>query len=289
MKSTKAKLLLAMVRPANSVMVGSAVIVGIAVTTHSYLEIFSLTSLSGFLTGFLISAFSMVSNDIYDVEIDKINQPERPLPSALVSMCEAKVFSVFLLVSGLIVSGFLGTYTFIIALVFAFVGWFYNFRGKAMGLVGNSLVALSLAIPYIYGSIALGFFAINLGYLLALTSFFAGLGREVLKGIVDVEGDRVRKIRTIAISHGKQAARLVAAGFFIVAVASSILPIFFGLLGRSLIVYSVLIGITDALFVYLAYRVLTSSTDKDALRFKTIALGGMMFGLISYLVSGLVA
>lgn len=289
MKSSKTKSLLAMVRPANSIMVGFAVIVGIAVTTHSYLEIFSLTSLFAFLTGFLISAFSMVSNDIYDVEIDKINQPERPLPSALISIGQAKAFSLVLLASGLIVSGFLGAYTFVIALVFALVGWFYNFRGKAMGLVGNSLVALSLAIPYIYGSVALGFFAINLGYLLALTSFFAGLGREVLKGIVDVEGDRVRKIRTVAISYGKQTARLVAAAFFIVAVASSFLPILFGLLGRSLFVYSVLIGITDAVFVYLAYHVLTLHADKDALRFKTIALGGMMFGLISYLVSGLVA
>lgn len=281
--------LLAMVRPANSTMVGFAVIVGIAVTSHSYSEIFSLTSLLGFLTGFLISAFSMVSNDIYDVQIDKINQPERPLPSGLVAMGDAKAFALVLLSLGLIISGLLGTFTLIIALLFALVGWFYNFKGKAMGLFGNSLVAVSLAIPYIYGSIALGSFTINLGYLLALTSFFAGLGREVLKGIVDVEGDKVRKIRTIAITYGKQTSRLVASSFFIVAVVSSLLPVIFGLLGRALIVYSVLIGITDTLFLYLAYRVLTSRADKDALRFKAIALGGMMVGLISYLVSGLLA
>lgn len=281
--------LLAMIRPANSVMVGFAVIVGIAVSSHTYREIFTLTSLLGFLTGFLISSFSMVSNDIYDLDIDRINQPERPLPSALVMVSEARAFALTLLILGLIVSGLLGVYTFSIALVFAFVGWFYNYKGKAMGLLGNSLVALSLAIPYIYGAIAIGHFAINLGYLLALTSFMAGLGREVLKGIVDVEGDKVRKIRTIAISYGKQTARTVSAGFFLVAVGSSFLPLILDLLGRAVIVYSILIGLTDILFMYLAYRVLTSKVDKDALRFKTLALGGMMFGLVSYLVSGLIA
>lgn len=280
---------LAMIRPANSVMVGFAVVVGVAVASHGYHEIFTTTSFLGFLTGFFIASFSMVSNDIYDLEVDKINQPERPLPSGVVTPEEAKIFTLTLLALGLIVSGLLGPYTFTVASIFAFIGWFYNFKGKATGLLGNSLVALSLAIPYIYGAFAIDIFTVNLGYLLAITSFFAGLGREVLKGIVDVDGDKVRGVRTVAISLGKQTARTVAAFFFVVAVISSFLPIILGLLGRSLLVYSILIGITDTLFVYLAYRILKSRADKDALRFKKIALGGMMFGLVSYLVSGLVA
>ncbi len=126
-----------------------------------------------------------------------------------------------LLVLGLLVSIGLGAVTFGIASIFALIGWFYNYRGKELGLFGNSLVALSLAIPYIYGSVALGSYSINLGYLLALTSFLAGLGREVLKGVADVEGDRLRKIKTVAISHGVRAARMLAAGMFLVAVIST--------------------------------------------------------------------
>ena len=279
--------LLSMVRPANSVMVGFAVIVGMAVTSNDYHTIFTLTSLLGFLTGFFISSFSMVSNDIYDLEVDRINQPKRPLPSGSVSIKQAKVFCAVLLVLGLLVSIGLGVVTFGIASIFALIGWFYNYRGKEMGLFGNSLVALSLAIPYIYGSVALGNYSINLGYLLALTSFLAGLGREVLKGVADIEGDRLRKIKTVAISHGVRAARMLAAGMFLVAVISSSFPVLFGLLGRALPIYLALIAITDAIFVYLAYRVLSSRNEKDALKLKTIALGGMMLGLVSYLISGL--
>ncbi|MCL4518407.1 MAG: geranylgeranylglycerol-phosphate geranylgeranyltransferase [Thaumarchaeota archaeon] len=278
---------LSMIRPANSVMVGFAVIVGIAAASNDYREIFTVVSLLGFLTGFLISSFSMVSNDIYDLEVDRVNQPSRPLPSGAVSVKNAWSISICLLVGGLLASTALGVVNFIIAAVFALVGWFYNYRGKKMGLAGNSMVALSLAIPYIYGSVALGNYAVNLGYLLALTSFLAGLGREVLKGISDVEGDRIRNIRTVAIARGVRSARLATAILFIAAVGSSSLPVAFSLLGRALPVYLALVAIPDAIFIYLAYKVLALKNEQDSLRLKSVALAGMMFGLVTYLVSGL--
>ncbi len=278
---------LSLIRPANSVMVGFAVIVGIAVTSNNYLSIFTMTALLGFLTGFFISGFSMVSNDIYDLEVDKVNQPSRPLPSVAVSLVEARIFSILLLTLGLLVSIFLGIFTFVIATIFAVIGWLYNSRAKKMGLIGNSLVAISLAIPYIYGSVALGNYSINLGYLLALTSFLAGLGREVLKGVADVEGDKVRKIRTVASSQGTRTARILTSFLFLVAVASSVLPVVFGLLGRALPVYLGLIAITDAVLIFLAYRIMLLRSEKEVLKLKTYALGGMMLGLVSYLISGL--
>jgi geranylgeranylglycerol-phosphate geranylgeranyltransferase len=113
------------------------------------------------------------------------------------------------------------------------------------------------------------------------------MGREVLKGVADVDGDTLRKVRTIAISRGTRSARVVSSVFFLSAVASSALPVISGLLGRALPVYLGLIVITDAVFVWLAYRVLSSKSKAEALKLKTFALGGMMLGLISYLISGL--
>jgi geranylgeranylglycerol-phosphate geranylgeranyltransferase len=285
----KAASLLSLIRPANSVLVGFAVIVGIAVTSHDYHEIFTLTSLLGFLTGFFISSFSMISNDIYDIEVDRVNQPSRPIPSGIISIQQAKIFTVVLLILGLAASATLGAVTLGIAVLFALIGWYYNFRGKKSGLFGNSLVALSLAIPYIFGSVALGDYHFNLGYILALTSFLAGLGREILKGVADVQGDRLRDVRTLAISRGTKTARRLAATLFSLAVITSVFPFIFDLLGKAVIVYSVLILIPDAIFLYLAYEVLGIKSDEQSLRLKTVALGGMMFGLVVYLVSGLLA
>ncbi len=268
-------------------MVGFAVVVGIAVTSHSYHQIFTLRSLLGFLTGFFISGFSMVSNDIYDIGVDRINQPRRPLASGAISLRSAKWLACILLVLGIAVAVPLGLANFAIAALFAFIGWYYNFQGKKLGLFGNSLVAFSLAIPYIYGSIALGNYSVNLGYLLALTSFIAGMGREVLKGIADVQGDRTRNVKTVAISHGVRAARNLVAAFFLAAVASSLLPVLFGLLGNALFLYAGLILIPDGIFLYLTYKVLSMKVEAESLKLKSIALGGMMAGLLAYLISGL--
>jgi geranylgeranylglycerol-phosphate geranylgeranyltransferase len=279
--------LLSLIRPANSLLVGFAVIVGIAVTSNNYHEIFTVRSLLGFLTGFFISSFSMVSNDIYDVEVDRVNQPTRPIASGAISIQNAEIFSVVLLVLGLAASAALGLVTLGIAGLFAIIGWYYNYRGKKSGLFGNSLVALSLAIPYIFGSVSLGDYHVNLGYILALTSFLAGLGREVLKGVADVEGDKLRAVRTVAISRGTGTAKRLSALLFLLAVGTSIFPVIFGLLGKALLVYSVLILIPDVIFLYLAIKVLSLKNDAESKRLKTVALGGMMLGLMVYLISGL--
>jgi len=286
-KRGKATSLLSLIRPANSILVGFAVIVGIAVTSNNYHEIFTLRSFFGFLTGFFISSFSMVSNDIYDVEVDRVNAPERPIPSGIVSISTAKIYCVILLAAGLISSAILGPVTLGIAALFAVIGWYYNFQGKKSGLFGNSLVALSLAIPYIFGSVELGDYHVNLGYILALTSFLAGMGREVLKGISDVEGDKLRSVRTVAASQGTKTAKRLTAVFFLLAVVTSSFPLLFGLLGKALLVYSGLILIPDAIFLYLAVKVLTLKKDEDSLKLKSYALGGMMLGLVIYLISGL--
>src|SRR3984893_10405722 len=179
--------LLSMIRPANSFLVGFAVVVGIAITSNNYREIFSSTSLFGFLTGFFISSFSMVSNDIYDYEVDRVNQPTRSLPSGSVTIRQATTFSIILLILGLASSLVLGLANLGIATLFALIGWYYNYRGKQSGLFGNFLVAL--------------------------TSFLAGMGREILKGISDIEGDRIRKVRTVASIRGIGVAKTLSAVF----------------------------------------------------------------------------
>jgi geranylgeranylglycerol-phosphate geranylgeranyltransferase len=276
---------LSLIRPANSIMVGFAVIVGIAVTTAGR-DLLSLQSLLGFITGFSISSFSMITNDVYDYEVDKINQPKRAIPSGRISLRTAEWYSVPYLLAGLTAALLISPLNFAIAGVFALVGWFYNYRGKMYGLAGNSLVAASLAIPYIFGSIAVGNFGINLAYLLATTSFLAGLGREVLKGISDVAGDKIRGIGSVAISQGSRRAKQLTSLLFFAAVASSSLPVAANLLGRALFVYLILICIPDGIFVYLGIKTLGMKIDSDSLKLKQIALLGMMLGLLSYLIAG---
>jgi geranylgeranylglycerol-phosphate geranylgeranyltransferase len=283
---------ISIIRPANSVMIGFAVIVGIVVSSpplHQIQYLLSSTALLGFITGFSISAFSMVTNDVYDYEVDRVNQPTRPVASGRISLRAAKIYAVPFLAIGLASSIILGAVNFAIASIFALIGWYYNFHGKKFGLAGNSLVAISLAIPYVFGSIAVRDYSINLAYLLSLTSFLAGMGREVLKGISDIQGDKLRNVKSVAISHGLEKAKFAVAFFFVLAIISSVFPLLAGVLGNGLLVYLVLILITDGIFCYLTLKTLRIKLESESLILKNIALGGMMLGLLAYLLAGIFA
>src|SRR5512143_2849235 len=55
----------------------------------------------GFLCGFFISGSAIVLNDYFDLEVDKINAPERPLPAGLLSPAEAILFALVTAILGL--------------------------------------------------------------------------------------------------------------------------------------------------------------------------------------------
>lgn len=272
-----------LMRPINSIMVGFAVIVGIGVASPSM--IFSIYSLLGFLTGFFISSFSMVVNDYYDIEVDKVNRPDRPLPSGSISKNSAIILALILLSIGIASSILISFSNFVVASVFAFLAWFYNFWGKKRGFIGNIIVATSIAIPYVYGGMAVGNADEPLLLWLALTSFLAGTGREVIKTISDVAGDELRGIKSIARIHGSRFASILGAIMFFMAVVSSWLPFITGIVG---IVYAILILIPNLIFIYASVKILKNPSEANALHVKSVALLGMLLGLIAFLIGGIV-
>ncbi|MEM3382732.1 MAG: UbiA family prenyltransferase [Nitrososphaerales archaeon] len=273
---------LALMRPINSIMVGFAVIVGIGVASPSM--IFSIYSLLGFLTGFFISSFSMVVNDYYDIEVDKVNRPDRPLPSGSISKNSAIILALILLSIGILSSILISLSNFLIASIFAFLAWFYNFWAKKRGLIGNFIVATSISIPYIYGGVAVGKADEPLLLWLALTSFLAGTGREVIKTISDVAGDEIRGIESIARIHGSRFASILGAIMFFMAIISSWFPFITGIVS---IVYAILILIPNLIFIYAAAKILKNPSKTNAIYVKSIALLGMLLGLIAFLIGGI--
>lgn len=275
---------LALVRPINSFMIGTAVLVGMAVISPTSLT--SIRAVIGFLVGFLISAFAMVINDIYDVEIDRVNDPGRPIASGRISRRTGVVFAVLLLIAGLSSSLLLTTSNFVIALIFAIISWGYSFWGKRNGFLGNMMVAASMAVPFIFGGVAaVAGDDISLIYLwsLALMAFLSGTGREVIKGIADVRGDQERGIRSIALSRGNETASIVGGILLSVAILTSFLPYLIQVVG---IVYLLLVLVPNTIFLYTTWRILRDNSPANAEKVKTLALVGMVAGLVAFLLGG---
>lgn len=272
--------LLTMMRLPNCVMIGFAVIVGEIISSAI---VSARAAYYGFMAGFLLLATSMVVNDYFDLEIDSINEPKRPLPSGLVSTKEALSFAAILGALGLLSASKTGFPTLLIALLSLVIMISYNARMKKTGLLGNVLVSTNVAIPFVYGGFAVASLNWSL-VIFALLAFLSNIGREIVKGIVDVPGDTFRGVRSIAVTKGNTVAGKDAAALFLTAVALSALPLLFGLVTYY---YIPLVVICDIGFVLTAYSILSNPSPGNAKRSKKYVLLWMTFGLLAFVVGSL--
>src|SRR5713226_139085 len=150
--SARVNAYLTLIRPPNTIMIGLGVVIGEAIALGKPPGI--QEAVFGFLTASLLMAGTMVTNDVYDVEIDKVNSPQRPLPSGTVKTREAIVLAVALSAAAIGFSALLGLWTFLTALLALTLMVYYNTRGKKAGLVGNAVVSFNVALPFFYGGLA---------------------------------------------------------------------------------------------------------------------------------------
>ena len=272
--------LLTMMRLPNCVMIGFAVIVGEIISS---VIVPSRAAFYGFMAGFLLLAASMVVNDYFDREIDLINEPKRPLPSGVVSRTEALSFAAILGSLGLLSASKTGIPTLLIALLSLVIMISYNARVKKTGLLGNVLVSTNVAIPFVYGGFAVASLNWSLA-IFALLAFLSSVGREIVKGIVDVPGDKSRGVRSIAVTKGNAIAGKYGATLFLAAVALSALPLLFGLVTYY---YIPLVVICDIGFVLTAYSILINPSPGNAKRSKKYVLLWMTFGLLAFVLGSL--
>jgi len=115
----------------------------------------------------------------------------------------------------------------------------------------------------------------------ALLAFLSNVGREVVKGIVDVSGDNLKGVRSIAVTKGSNYAAKEGAFFFLIAVALSALPLALHIVS---LYYVPLVAICDIGFLLTSYSIVTTPTPQNAKRNKKYALIWMAFGLLAFVV-----
>ena len=277
MKRTMAYLRL--IRPVNCVMMGFAVIIGAVLAGFSDLNSSWLNLVSGFVTGFMLTANSMAMNDYYDREIDAVNEPKRPIPSGIIKPTEALVLA-FLFT----VVGFSAAYlTGMLCLLTSVIAWLivvaYTTVGKRSGLPGNFLVSMCVSIPFVYGSIAATGTVMLKVMLFAVIAFLSITGREVTKGIVDLQGDKLQNVKTLAVRYGERSAAAAAVFFYLFAVVLSPIPWLAGLVSFW---YIPLVAVTDFGLVACSFMLLKDSSRENARKVKNSALFFFIFGLLAF-------
>ena len=273
-----------LIRPANCVMMGFAVIVGAALAEKEMFIQHLQNLLLGFLTGFFLTGAAMIINDYYDREIDAVNEPRRPIPSGVISPVEALGYAFILTFVGFAAALLTETAPNWPCFIIAFVSWIivilYVTKGKSTGLLGNFLVSTCIAVPFTYGSFVVGSEFLPTTSLFVAMVFLSNTGREVTKGIVDVQGDRKNNIKTIAVLYGEQRAAVVAAAFYLSAVALTPLPLLLGIVSFWFFPFALL---TDMGLILASILLILNPSRENARRIKNRNLIWFLSGLLAFI------
>ena len=248
-----------------------------------------------FFTAMFLEASTFALNDYYDLEIDKRNKrTDRPLVRGDLSPKTALYLFYVFFPLGIICSFFVNYACFAIALITALLAIFYDVKLKKIKLLGNFYIAYVMAIPFVFGGAAVIeentlFFEIQPSiYIIALIAFLAGSGREIMKDVMDFEGDKVKDVKSFPRYIGLRKSNIIAALFFISAVALSFVPFFMEIYDIYYLnyFYLYLVLLTDIMLLSTSFQLIFKKQIKPLHMklFRKTTLIAIFIGLLAFLV-----
>ncbi|WNY27645.1 geranylgeranylglycerol-phosphate geranylgeranyltransferase [Methanolapillus ohkumae] len=277
---------LELMRYKNCVMAGFssviAVFIAMSILDYSLSEIYSLYDifilLDIFIMVFLASGAGNVLNDYYDIDIDKINRPDRPLPSGRVSLTEAVYLAILCFSIALLIAFFINPIAGVFGFLNVFMLIWYAKSLKRTILIGNFSIAYLTGSTFLFGAAFFGWDGIIALLPLAILAFFATASREIVKDIEDMKGDARDGAITFPIKFGTKTASYLAAALGIVAMILSPLPYWMDEFG---VYYLYALIPVELCFLYTVYVLLREKNYSKSSKLLKVA---MLLALLAFIV-----
>ncbi len=229
----------------------------------------------------LVGATGNVINDLYDVEIDRLNRPMRPLPSGIVTPNQARILWVVLAISGLAVALLVSALHLAIAVSSVVLLVAYSARLKSVSLIGNVVVSVVVATSLVYGALSIGGAALAIPA--AIFALVTTMSRELVKDIEDLHGDRARGVGSFAVRAGTARSAHLASALLLVTIGLTPTP--YLLMGYSGL-YLLLMVVSDGFLLSAVWWVLHTDSEKSASRASSNIKAAMIVGLAALAASG---
>ncbi|MDO5968212.1 geranylgeranylglycerol-phosphate geranylgeranyltransferase [Flavivirga aquimarina] len=252
------------------------------------------------LATIFIAAAGNIINDIYDVETDAINKPDKLIVGKSIS--EKTAYNLFIAFNvmgvgiGFYISYLVGKNPFFsIFVVISALLYVYATYLKQLFLIGNIiisvLVALSIVIVGVFEllpsitpnnqSLQLFFFKIIFDY--AIFAFIINLLREITKDIEDIDGDHKAGMKTLPIVIGRERATKI---LFVLSLVPLFLIAYYTIdslyKNQMAVIYFLLFIIGPLL--YISIKIAGAKTKKDYHHISNMLKLVMLFGMLSLLL-----
>ena len=270
----KLKYLFLLARPNNLIIAFLSIWVA-ALVAGSIQPLINVTLAS--LSAVLITIGANVINDIFDIEIDRINKPKRPLPAGKVSKQDAFIFFVVTYLLAWSLAYLINIKALIVAVTFGLLLILYSYKLKRTLIVGNFVVSLTTAMAFIYGGLAVD--RISGTIFPALFAFFFHFGREIIKDLQDVVGDQAAGAKTFAIRYGPRASLILTTIIFLLLSVLTLVPFITGTYGGVYI--TVIIAGIYPILIYVLYQCWTSPDPATLGKMSAVLKADMLVGLLA--------
>ena len=239
-----------------------------------------------FLTALFLEMGTFALNDYFDYEVDKKNNRiDRPLVRGDLKPSTAMATYLIFSPLGVISSIMVNETCFYIALINLIIATLYDVKLKEIKVIGNFYIAFVMAIPFVFGAVAVEKEMPSIVYFFAFLAFLSGAGREIIKDVMDFEGDRLRRTKSFPHYLGVEKSNVIASGIIMLAVILSFIPFIFNMDSRYYgnILFLSFLLLSNSLFIYSIFLILQN--DERARKYTIIA---MFIALVAFL-SGSIA
>ena len=210
----------------------------------------------------ILNAASNIINQYFDLEIDRINKPKRPLPSGRISIRAAWIFTILLYIASFVTAAMVNVQFLLIVLFTAVVTYAYSgppFRTKRWGILAN----LTIALPRGCLLMVAGWTSVRPDTMWTAEPWFIGMifglyvaGAATTKDFSDMKGDAEGGCRTLPIVYGVRNSAKIIAPFFVFPFLLMLVGASSGVLEGSKMILT-LSGIALSVWgVYIAYLIL---------------------------------
>lgn len=160
------------------------------------------------LATLFIAAAGYIINDIFDLEADKVNKPEKAFINEENKSKYGLAYyglSVLGILLGLAASVYIG----LVCVAMVLLLYYYSYKLKKIVFWGNFSIAFMSATVLLIMQLAFPTIEAIALWVYALFAFFTTLVRELAKDIEDTKGDQTANYKTLPIAYGIRVAKNV--------------------------------------------------------------------------------
>jgi 4-hydroxybenzoate polyprenyltransferase len=278
-------------RPWNGIAVGLLSVVGAMLALKS-IPPTSLLVITGFETLIIYMAASIL-NDVYDIDVDRVNMPYRPIQRGKIKMEIALYSSFAFYIVGIIISILVSLNFFFAVLLMSALSMIYSIppiEAKNRGFLGNIVLGFDMIFTSTYAGyvIVTNTLIPNFEFLISVSIFtISFIFLSIVKDFKDVYGDKIYNKKTSALKYSKKfLTLLIMFGTFLLFLTTILFNTYFFhstlFIFISFVVFTILFTVNLSLYNRISVEVGEIVWGAERILVLILILNMFLFSLISF-------